>query len=435
MKMITENALKTLLGRRTELKNLDYKALMNWATASNEEKCELVKDILAMMNTQDGGQIIIGVEDKTCDPIGLTEADFTSFDPTRVNDFLRKYTDPPAFCEVQKLTFDGKKFIVIDVLGFPDVPIICKTDANSSANKPILKRGGVYIRTDKPSSELVSSAEEMRELMGRALLKRGDQLLRTIHGLMSGRPITPQYELDKYRQELEDTQRFFSQVLPGDVQSGGHWDVTAMPSSYVKERIPNIQTLADALAASQVSLRGWNFPHADPRNARNFSQGRQSFTAWNEGEMRCYEALRAYTSGLFIWTGTYWDDAPVFGGRGARLMGWVNLIYQITEFFLFLSRYYARIAENATLTITIRLTDTNGRVLVSRGDAGPLFDNYVCSEDEIEVTGEYAVSQLRASPEDVARPIIRRVFEIFQWTNIKDDLIQQYQRRLIERRF
>jgi hypothetical protein len=435
MNMIAEDTLKALLARRTELKNLDYKALMNWATASNEEKCELVKDILAMMNTQDGGQIIIGVEDKTCDTIGLTEADFTSFDPTKVNDFVRKYTDPPAFCEVQKFALDGKKFVVIDVLEFTDVPIICKADANSSANKPILKRGGVYIRTDKPSSELVSSAEEMRELMGRALLKRGDQLLRTIQGLMSGRPITPQDELDKYRQELEDTERFFSQVLPGDVQSGGHWDVIAMPSNFAIERVPNLGTLASALEASQVSLRGWNFPHIDPRNARNFSQGRQSFTAWNKGEMRCYEALRAYTSGLFIWTGTYWDDAPVFGGAGARVLSWVSLIYQITEFFLFLSRYYARIVEDATLTVRIRLNDTNGRVLVSRGDAGPLLDNYVCSEDKIEVSGEYSVSQLRVSPEDVARPVIRRVFEIFQWTNVKDDLIRQYQLRLIERHF
>lgn len=166
--MITEDTLKTLLGRRTEFKNLDYKGLMNWATASNEEKCELVKDILAMMNTQDGGQIIIGVEDKTYDPIGLTEADFESFDPTKVNDFVRKFTDSLASCQVQKLTLDGKKFIVIDVLEFTDVPIICKAGANSSENKLILKRGGVYIRTDKPSSELVSSAEEMRELMGLA---------------------------------------------------------------------------------------------------------------------------------------------------------------------------------------------------------------------------------------------------------------------------
>src|SRR5271165_7233608 len=152
--MITEDTLKTLLARRTELKNLDYKQLMNWASASNDDKCELVKDILAMMNTQDGGQIIIGVEDKTCDPIGLTEGDFTSFDPTRVNDFVHKFTDPLASCQVQKLTLDGKKFLIIDVPEFTDVPIICKADANSSDNKLILKRGGVYTRTDKPSSEL-----------------------------------------------------------------------------------------------------------------------------------------------------------------------------------------------------------------------------------------------------------------------------------------
>ncbi len=431
-KMISEDTLRQLLARRTELKNLDYKELMNWASASNDEKCELVKDVLAMLNTQDGGQIIIGVQDKTCDPVGLTDTDFASFDPTRLNDFLHKYTDPLASCEVQKLTVDVKKFIVIDVHEFKDTPIICKADANSSTNKLILKRGGLYIRTDKATSELISSVEEMRGLLGRALLKRGDELLRTIQALILGRQVVSQNELDAYRQELEDAETYFSQVLPGIVNSG-HWDLIAMPNRHVKERVPTIATLAEALQASIVSLRGWNFPHINEREARNFAQGRQSFTAWED--RRYYEALRAYVSGLFFWRGTYWDDSPIFGGSAARQLSWVSLIFQITEFFVFLSRYYARIAADATLSVTVRLTDTNGRILVSRGDAGPLFDDYVCADDKIEITSECSVSQLRASPEEIARPVIRRVFEIFQWTGVQDDLIQQRQRQLIERRF
>ena len=209
--MITEDTLRKLLALRSETKNLDYKQGMNWVSATNEDKCQIVKDILAMMNTQDGGQIVIGVEDKTCDPVGVKDADAASFDTTKINDFVRKYTDPPASCQVQKLTHDGKNFIVIDVLEFKDAPIICKADASSSANKPILKRGGLYIRTDKASSELVSSVEEMRELLGRALSKRGDQLLRTIQGLISGQPVVSPNELESYRPELEDAEAFFSE--------------------------------------------------------------------------------------------------------------------------------------------------------------------------------------------------------------------------------
>jgi hypothetical protein len=404
---------------------------MNWATASNDEKCELVKDILAMMNTADGGQIVIGVKDKTHERIGVSDADAASFDTTKVNDFLHKYTDPVACCQVQKLVVDGKKFVVIDVPEFGEGPIICKADANAAANKVILKRGGVYIRTDKATSQLVSSAEEMRELIGRALLKRGDQILRTIRGLISGQPAASASELALYQPELESAEAFFSEVLPESVQKGGHWDLIAMPISYAKERVPTIATLAEALAASAVALRGWTFPHVDPQKARNFPQGHQSSTAWKENHY--YEALRAYMSGLFVWKASYWDDSPIFGGP-VRALSWVSMIFQITEFFVFLSRYYARIAEDATLNVTIRLTDTRGRVLASRGEAGPLMADYVCSEPVVEVIGEYTVSELRASPEEAAKRVIRRVFEIFQWSAVRDELIQHRQRQLLERR-
>jgi hypothetical protein len=296
--MITADTLRNLLALRTETKNLDYKQSMNWSSASTEEKCQLVKDILAMMNTQDGGQIVVGVEDNIYNLLGVSDDDAASFDTTKVNDFVHKYTDPPASCDVQKPTYDRKSFIVIDVPEFKDVPIICKGDANSSTNKPILKRGGLYIRTDKAISELVSSAEEMRELLGRALLKRGDQLLRTIQGLISGRPTASPSELESYRPELEAAEAFLSGALPKDLLQGGHWELMSMPNTYGKERVPDIATIAQVLTASVVALRGWIFPHIDERGAANFSQGRQSSTVWEEAKY-C-ERFRAYLSGLFI---------------------------------------------------------------------------------------------------------------------------------------
>lgn len=431
--MLNDVTLRELLARRTELKNLDYKLSMDWSSATNDAKCELVKDILAMMNTQDGGQIVIGVQDETCEPVGVSDGDFTSFDPTKVNDFLHKYTDPVASCQVQKLSLDGKNFVVIDVPEFADVPIICKADANSVANRSILKRGAMYVRTGKPTSEMVSSTEDMRDLMNRALLKRGDQLLRTIQALILGRTAVPANDLDAYQEELHEAEGFFSKTLPEDVATKGYWELIALPNTYVNERADSFGTLAHVLTESEVSLRGWNFPHIDRERAANFSRGRQSSTIWDEVQVRHNEALRAYISGAFLWRGAYWEDAPAYGRPGTTL-SFVNIIFQITEFFLFLSRYYARIADEASLRVTIRLTKTKGRQLVSL-DAGPLFDNYVCLEDKIEIIGEYSVSLLRASAEEIARRVIKRVFEIFQWTTARDEMIQQRQRQLLERRF
>jgi predicted HTH transcriptional regulator len=81
--MISETQLRELLAQRAESKNIDYKVRLNWDTSPKDEKRQLVKDILAMMNTQDGGYIVLGVEDSALEPVGLREEDFASFDTTK----------------------------------------------------------------------------------------------------------------------------------------------------------------------------------------------------------------------------------------------------------------------------------------------------------------------------------------------------------------
>src|SRR6266404_5107622 len=152
---------------------------MNWATATTAEKAELIKDVLAMANTQDGGRIIFGVRNGDFEPIGLTDEDFQSFDVTPFTDFLNRYADPSFHCRVHKFVIKGKKFVAIEVPEFDAVPIICKTDAHDTNNRQVLKRGAVYIRTNRAASEIVPDAETMRDLMNRAVVKRGDELLRT----------------------------------------------------------------------------------------------------------------------------------------------------------------------------------------------------------------------------------------------------------------
>lgn len=432
--MLTESDLEELLSQRTETKNLDCKVSFSWDTADSDAKCELVKDILAFLNTQDGGFIVVGVRDDTLEPVGMSDADFASFDTTKLNDFLQRYTDPRASCEVQKFTSNGRKFVVISVLEFKDSPVICKKAANSSSNpsKTILKLGGIYIRTEKATSVLVPTAEEMRDLINRAMLKRSDQLLSTIRTLLKGSPPTEKADIKQYDGEIHEAGAYFVEVMPKDSEDYGCWEVTSMPQTYRRERVPNITSLYKALVESVVYLRGWKFPHFDRENQSNFQNGRQSHTAF----MHHIEAHRAYQSGLFIWRGLYWENFRDLPKEYGKAMSFVNVIYTVTEFLLFFRRYYERIAPDAAIRFSIGMTDLEDRALVATDwDSAPFMGTCVARVPGLVIEKDYAVSEIRANAEEIAINIVQKIFEVFNWNGSDPNMIRGWQQRLLSRTF
>jgi len=434
--MISESQLREFIARKSESRNLDYKERLNWNSASKEEKCEIVKDILAMLNTQDGGCIVLGVRDETLELVGLSQDDFASFDTTSLNDFLQRYTDPVAACDVQKFTIDGLRVVVLSVLEFQDVPIICKKDANSSSNpsKLILKAGGLYIRSEKAASELVSSAENMRGLMGRALLKKGDQLLSTIEALLKGKPVANEERLSKYSKEIEAAHAYFKETLPAEVGTDGYWELRAMPEVYQTDRLPDTASVINHLIEARVALRGWDFPHTDDKTKSNFASGRQSYTNFAFAA-RHIEAYRAYRSGLFVWRGGYREDGPQFNRddlQGSHVLSFVNVIYTVTEMFVFLKRYYARVAEDAVVHVSLEMRGIKNRRLIALGDA-ILYGDFVSVEPDLTLENDYSVSELRASAEEHAISIIKRIFELFNWNGADPNTIRMWQQRLLSR--
>jgi len=429
--MLTEDDVRRLLSLRTENRNLDYKRTCNWSTATNDEKCEIVKDILAMSNTQDGGQLIFGVEDETFEPAGMSDAEFQSFDPTRLNDFLRRFTDPPLACGVYKFTFDGRRCAVIEVPEFSEVPIICKADANSAIEprRLILKRGGMYVRTDRPSSELVSSVEEMRDLVGRASRKKREELLRSIRDLLAGNDAVQQDEAQPaYDAELEETDGFFTEVLPADFNNHAHWKVVVHPGTYAEHRVPTHQQLGELLRRSSVALRGWDFPHTDRDNASNFAQGRQSSTAF----MHHVEAYRAYLSGLFCWRSAFWENETF---RGQNVLSFIGIIFQLTEFLEFFKRYYLALTDVIDIRGAITLMNVRGLTLASMRADVDLFGAYTSRENIIELPIRFSMAEIETDAEVIARRLAKRVFAIFNWDNIQDNGINLWQQKLLTRTY
>lgn len=432
--MLRESELEELLSRRTETKNLDCKASFDWEAAGNDAKCELVKDILAFLNTQDGGVIVIGIRDDTLEPVGMPDEDFASFDTTKVNDFLHRYTDPQSSCEVQKLIMRNLKFVVINVPEFSDIPVICKKAANSSKapSKTILKLSGLYLRTDKATSVLAPTSDEMRDLLNRAMLKRGDQLLSTIRTLLKGTPPAEATDVKKYDREIAEARKYFKESLPKDSEKYGYWEVISMPLKYSRERIPSITEVYKSLVESEVHLRGWNFPHFDKDTKTNFSNGRQSHTAF----MHHIEAHRAYQSGLFVWRGLYWEHSADFKKHHEKALSFVNVIYTVTEFLLFFKRYYERISPDASIRFSIEMTDIKDRTLEATDwDSIPFMANYAAKVPSLKIEREYTVSELRATAEEIAINVVQRIFEVFNWNGSDPNMIRGWQQRLLSRTF
>lgn len=213
--MLTEQAAKELLAHRTENKNLDYKEFLNWTAATAAEKGAIVKDVLAMANTHNGGRIVFGVRDHDFEALGLSETDFASFDPTRFCDFANRYADPAIECSVYKYSIGGMRFVVVDVPEFSDVPVICKADLNDASNRVVLKRGATYIRTERAASEIVSTSEGMRDLLDRAAVKRSDQFHRMVDRVVAAQTNTKALsELQTAHQKaLSDLERSYDIML------------------------------------------------------------------------------------------------------------------------------------------------------------------------------------------------------------------------------
>lgn len=432
--MLNEKDVRELLALKCESKHLDYKQSLNWKTATADKKASIVKDVLAMANNQDGGKIIFGVRDGDFEPVGLTEEEFQSFDVTPFGDFVSRYADPTFECALYKYALEGKRFVVIEIPEFHVTPIICKADARDE-RRAILKKGAVYVRTHRAASEVIPNAEAMRDLMNRAVVKRGDELLRMVERLIKGKTVAFDEQMaQEIKTETTEADHFLSEHLGQGFAQAGHWEVESYVLPYVRDRIPTLASISSLLTESQVTLRGWYFPHLEPHNSSNFARGVQFYmSGMSSGHL---EGHRAYQSGVFVWRSTLWEDTVASMNTGEKALSFLGVIWDITEFFLFAKRYYEKPAADATIGLTIRLTDTGNRTLKAFGDVreDSLPVGCTCREPQVEIRTECTVARLAASYDELARIAIRRVYDLFNWNTSGEEMIRSWQGRLMNRR-
>lgn len=161
---VTTEELDELLQGSHESDTLEFKRAMDWDLG-------LVKDILAMANVQDGGRIVIGIEDQTLVRQGLSQEQLDSFTPDIMMDRVAVFADPHVSFSVDKVPdTTGLHFVVITVAAFERTPVICAKDGGVQNE---LQRGAIYYRskTGRPKSARVAHANDMRDIIERAAIQ------------------------------------------------------------------------------------------------------------------------------------------------------------------------------------------------------------------------------------------------------------------------
>lgn len=158
-----------LINQGRESRDREYKGASGqdpYAWDSYHVRASIARTCMGMANIG-GGSIVIGMDEIAADrwePNGIDEEVDLGYRQDPVQQFVNQHADPFVELTVNHLIHDGKRFVIIEVLGFRELPVVC-----TQGSRP-LSQGAVYTRSHvRRETVVVQSQLEMREMLDRAI--------------------------------------------------------------------------------------------------------------------------------------------------------------------------------------------------------------------------------------------------------------------------
>jgi predicted HTH transcriptional regulator len=210
---VTDQEFETILSLGYETNGVEFKGPE--ARKKNDPFLGyVIKAILGMANRRDGGLIILGIGSTDLEPIGLSDAELATWSKyDDVTASVNEYASPNAKFDLEIFEYKNeKKFIIIRVREFDEIPVLCTKDYpdhRPGKRDKIMRRGGCYVRSrHKPETAEIPSEEEMRELLELAIDKGVRRFVTRAQraGLFPTYPTNPSSPSDEelFRRQIED---------------------------------------------------------------------------------------------------------------------------------------------------------------------------------------------------------------------------------------
>jgi predicted HTH transcriptional regulator len=146
---------------------------------------KVTRAVLGMSNRRDGGVVVIGVEDVggVLTPVGLTDEVLKTWVYDHVADGFAEYGDPSVAFDMSVVELDGKKFVVLRIEEFGEVPVLCRKSYGTKNGEVILRGGACYVRPRrKPETVEVATYADMRDLLDLATDKNVRRFVERAYG-------------------------------------------------------------------------------------------------------------------------------------------------------------------------------------------------------------------------------------------------------------
>jgi hypothetical protein len=425
-----------------ESAHIDAKGPMEWDGA--EASAGLTKDILALANSRDGGVIVIGKdepEDGKFVLTGLTEPQASSFDTTKVATWVNNHCQPPVSLVCHRQEHQGRLFVVVAVTEFHDVPVICtkQYELPGKPAKVLLRKGAIYVRTANAESAPLSTAEEMRGLIGLATTKKADQMLAMFQAMLKGRPLLeakPDEEL--FRAERQEVQAALESEF-GEQASLGAWTLLCHPVRHQEARWEETDTLKKVIERSVVRVRQEFPPITYDTHVRE----------WGICNRHGEDAFGLTRSGLFLSTRLFRENTVAFRSHWRTLVGeptpgipagqWLDFklnLSLVIEFFMFLSRFAENFEAGEELVYELAAGPLAGRRIATMDSSLPFLDpTEPCRANGFRRRNVVPVETLRATWEELSAKTLQGFFELFSGLRTTPDGLLQWVEKFKERRF
>lgn len=411
-----------------ETRNTEFKKTYDWSDPN--QRAKIVRCILSMSNTKDGGHLILGVDDdeillenKLC---GMELEHFQKLNYDHIIVHVNKFADPPIAFQMHPVVENGLHFMVFEIPEFDEIPIVCKRSGEEG-----LKEGAVFSRSkSKPESAIIRSQSEMRELIDIAINKGIHSFYSRIKN--SGLQIVDDTSSQSYDMELD---RIEVHEIFGVIKKGGYWKINIRPTSYAENRINSLAKCEEYLRSSKVSFRGWDFPHISTlKSGQKFIQSSEYFGGHEE-------FFRFFKSGQFVFYKAMPEESMAssyqrrVNDKGLEI---ITTLFFLTEVFEFASRIFNFEEMGNQFTIDIELFDIQGRQLFFYDPLRVLYEKYISEIDnEIKISKEGRLEDLILEKAELALEVSKEIFGAFGLntnTPAFDSYFKEEQENLLTRR-
>lgn len=448
-----DESLRRLVDSPTETLTTEMKRWLDLTTV--EGQFHIVRSCMALRNNN-GGQLLIGFDNKTSEPVDEGRPDNVREDyhPDTIQALVGKYSSHPFEVEVRFISRNGMEHPVLIVASGVRTPVAAKNPLvdKSAGQKDLFARGDVFVRTLSSSNvvgtsrarpedweRLIEICFDNREAdIGRFIRRQlgslqPDMLQRIVEALGGTRPSAPSAKdrvvalLDRGLARYEATLLERKPELP----KHGAWEVALIMEGVDPDR-PTDRDFQSLIGASNPRYTGWAIWLDTSSMREAHLRPRMIGGAWEALIVteRFIEFQHMRADGEFYQRNALEEDLN--DGRSGTLdPTW--MIYRVAEAIAVGLAFAAamKISDEGVLHFGFRWSGLKGRHLPPRWS----YSNDDIAHDDaaqsfVTVRADTAVNAISPLVEQVLRPVLA----VFNGVSLNSGGCEHWTQQLIERR-